>query len=147
MVAAASLDAHTHLGVSGIARIRHFNVCPHNIATHHTRRPRTHKTHTMARWRMALLTILLMNSSASGFTSSRTTTPINIRSNVIMLSAQKQQQHHSEEWTKKFVTSAILVSTLVIGSTTTMPAALADEYGVETEAPTLFTGESVMVCM
>lgn len=101
----------------------------------------------MARWQMALLTILLMNGSASGFTSSRTTTPINIRSNVIMLLAQKQH-HHSEEWTKKFVTSAILVSTLVIGSTTaTMPAALADEYGVETEAPTLFTGESVMVCM
>jgi hypothetical protein len=98
---------------------------------------------------MALLTILLMNGSASGFTSSRTTTPINnIRSNVIMCLSAQKQQHPSEEWTKKFVTSAILMSTLVIGSTaTTMPTALADEYGVETEAPTLFTGESVMVCM
>ena len=102
----------------------------------------------MAQWRMALLTILLMNGSASGFTSSRTTTPINIRSNVIMCLSAQKQQHPSEEWTKKFVTSAILMSTLVIGSiATTMPAALADEYGVETEAPTLFTGESVMVCM
>jgi len=31
---------------------------------------------------------------------------------------------------------------------TTVPnAALADEYGVETEAPTLFTGESIMICV
>lgn len=89
----------------------------------------------MARW--TALLALLLTTSASGFTST-TPTLINIRSNVIM----SAQHNHPGQWTK-FVASAILVSTLAIGDTT---PALADEYGVETEAPTLFTGESVMVC-
>ena len=37
--------------------------------------------------------------------------------------------------------SAALISAIAIGSN----PALADEYGKETEAPTLFTGETVMV--
>jgi hypothetical protein len=42
----------------------------------------------------------------------------------------------------KLMGSALLIASLV---TTTPPMALADEYGVETEAPTFFTGESIMV--
>jgi hypothetical protein len=41
----------------------------------------------------------------------------------------------------KLVASVFLASTIVIGA----PAALADEIGVERDAPTLFTGENVMV--
>ena len=87
--------------------------------------------------------MIVLTNCASGFTTTTTScSSIHIRSNVI-LSAQQQQPHKSDEWTK-FVASTILLSTLVLGSSTMMPA-LADEYGVETEAPTLFTGESVMV--
>jgi hypothetical protein len=82
------------------------------------------------RWTTALPLLAMLLTSASAFT---TTTSTNIRSNT-ELSAQNSLG--------KFVASAILVSTLASGGGT---LALADEYGVETEAPTLFTGESVMV--
>ena len=50
--------------------------------------------------------------------------------------------------TKKLVHSVALVSAILSLVLTTVPnAALADEYGVETEAPTLFTGESIMICV
>lgn len=85
---------------------------------------------------MALLlwTVLLavMLTSASAFTI----TSKHSRSNTDLLAAAAPNN------LEKFVASAILVSTLTIGIIT---PALADEYGVETEAPTLFTGESVMV--
>lgn len=40
----------------------------------------------------------------------------------------------------KFLATAALVTTIVVAG-----PAFADEYGKETEAPTLFTGETVMV--
>jgi hypothetical protein len=42
----------------------------------------------------------------------------------------------------KFVASAVIASTLMIGSA---PAAFADEVGVGVDAPTLWTGEEIMV--
>jgi hypothetical protein len=42
----------------------------------------------------------------------------------------------------KFVASAVIASTIMIGGA---PAVFADEIGVGIEAPTLFTGEEIMV--
>lgn len=51
----------------------------------------------------------------------------------------------SRELFVKASTSALLA--LIVAATGYFPgAALADEYGKETEAPTLFTGENVMIC-
>jgi hypothetical protein len=42
----------------------------------------------------------------------------------------------------KFVASAVIASTLIIGGA---PASFADEIGISVDAPTLFTGEEIMV--
>jgi hypothetical protein len=42
----------------------------------------------------------------------------------------------------KFVASAVIASTLMIGGA---PASFADEIGISVDAPTLFTGEEIMV--
>ena len=42
---------------------------------------------------------------------------------------------------------AVLSTTFALALTMNMNPAFADEYGVEKEAPTLFTGESVMICV
>ena len=44
---------------------------------------------------------------------------------------------------RKFVASAVIVSTLILGGA---PASFADEIGISVDAPTLFTGEEIMVC-
>jgi hypothetical protein len=43
----------------------------------------------------------------------------------------------------KFVASAVIASTLMIGGA---PASFADEIGRSVDAPTMFTGEEIMVC-
>jgi hypothetical protein len=43
----------------------------------------------------------------------------------------------------KFVASAVVASTLMLGGA---PASFADEIGISVDAPTLFTGEEIMVC-
>jgi hypothetical protein len=42
----------------------------------------------------------------------------------------------------KFVASAVIASTLMFGGA---PASFADEIGISVDAPTLFTGEEIMV--
>jgi hypothetical protein len=42
----------------------------------------------------------------------------------------------------KFVASAVIASTLMLGGA---PASFADEIGISVDAPTLFTGEEIMV--
>jgi len=84
---------------------------------------------------MAFL-VLFVNSF-----STTTTTSFPKKSLVI------RSAHENESCPKQQV-SQFLVATAIFLSTTASvvaPAAFADEFGVETEAPTLFTGESVMV--
>jgi hypothetical protein len=51
-------------------------------------------------------------------------------------------QGESEMHFGRIATSALLLGSLLMSS---VPAAYADEYGRETEAPTMFTGETTMV--
>ena len=79
---------------------------------------------------MALCATLLL-SSAAAFTTS---TPLP-SSKSTLLNAKRPTESLG-----KFVASVLLVTMITLPS-----PVLADEYGVETEAPTLFTGETVMV--
>jgi len=80
------------------------------------------------RWTAALLLSCCFSSGVIAFTA--TTTNSNARTTTTQLNANNLG---------KIMASALLVSTALASPV------LADEYGVETEAPTLFTGETVMV--
>jgi hypothetical protein len=79
----------------------------------------------------SLLTIALVATSTHAFTTSPGhQSP---RPATTSLSARRNDAGN-------FFITAALVSAIAIGG-----PVFADEYGVETEAPTLFTGETVMV--
>jgi hypothetical protein len=99
----------------------------------------TRATQTLAR--LLLFALATMAPTAAWITSlpkpavSRATAPS-------MNSSPSRLQSKKSNDLGKLVASVFLASTIVIGA----PAALADEIGVERDAPTLFTGENVMIC-
>lgn len=84
----------------------------------------------MMRRTTAALLLCLYSTATTAFTP----THYHAKSTTVELNAKNKHN------LSKFMASALVISTLA------SPPAMADEYGVETEAPTLFTGETVMVC-
>lgn len=84
-------------------------------------------------WTPAAVALLLCVSTATAFST------INHKNDKNHGMTRLNAQHSSSA---SMLASAALLLTL---STTTPLVAWADEYGVETEAPTFFTGETVMV--
>lgn len=118
--------ARSHLELSRKTRQRTFNVSLPPL-------PFVHLPLTMTMLRRtstAVLALLLLVSTVAAFTTCNN----NKNAFQTQLNAKQQHNHH----VATFVASALLIAS------TTLPV-LADEYGVETEAPTLFTGETVMV--
>lgn len=76
----------------------------------------------------SLLTLSLVATSTHAFAPGHQSRP------ATSLSATRRNDAGN------FLVTAALVSAIAIGG-----PVFADEYGVETEAPTLFTGETVMV--
>jgi hypothetical protein len=82
--------------------------------------------------RLAVALAALPSSVVFGFTTNALGSAGPIRTDTCLNVHQKMVGH--------FLVSAAIMSAIAVGG-----PALADEYGKETEAPTLFTGETVMV--
>ena len=83
----------------------------------------------------AIIVLALPSANVLGFT---TVTSLTLRS---IRPPDTTSLDPQEKWIGNLLVSAALISVIAIGAN----PALADEYGKETEAPTLFTGETVMV--
>lgn len=96
------------------------------------------------------LQVFLLLGQGHSFTgariSTRTASYLNESPAFKATSAPSTKQDSNREISfkalSKFVASAVIASTLMIGGA---PAVFADEIGISVDAPTLFTGEEVMV--
>lgn len=67
-------------------------------------------------------------------------TPVAVTRGPTESTTASQQQQSRSDSLRTLVASAVLASSLLVGA-----GAYADELGVEVEAPTMFTGEEIMV--
>ena len=93
-----------------------------------------------------LVSLLSLSSTSQAFAPQGLQTVPKSRISEIFASKDETvvQKDDFRDW--KVAATTFMLGCGIIGSTIVFPgSALADEYGRETEAPTLFTGETTMV--